>query len=227
MKHTIRALAVVGLVAGAALPASAQFGGLLGAAKPSASAGNIDQDVKSFLDKSATIEERLFQASTAIGMAYGSEVERAKLAELRGSVAKATDPKEAGAKRAEAIQTAQAIAQQAAASSDLEERTKTLSDAKKQLLAKGVTLFLSGALQAKDLIPTGQNVVSSAAANPMSLGKIVGVKDALPRLTNAVSFAADSAPKLVKALKGAKVKVAEVKSSAEAVPEISPAEFDA
>ncbi|MCK7499860.1 MAG: hypothetical protein MZW92_62830 [Comamonadaceae bacterium] len=69
--------------------------------------------------------------------------------------------------------------------------------------------------------------VRRAAANPMSLGKVVGVKDALPRLTNAVTFAADSAPKRVKALRGASVKVTEVKSSAEAVPEISPAELDA
>jgi hypothetical protein len=224
IRHSVLALAILACTA---LPAAAQLGGLLGGAKPAAASGNIDQDVKSFLDKSGAIEGTLLTASSAIADAYASEEERAKMASIRDAVGKATDPKEAAAKRAEGIQTAQAIAKRNAGAEDLNAKTNALSDNKKQLLAKGVALFLSGALQAKDLVPSGQGVVSSVSGNPMAIGKVMPVKDALPRLSNAVSFAAESTPKLIKALQGAKVKVVEPKSSTEKVAAISPEEFGA
>jgi hypothetical protein len=220
MKLSIRSLAVLAVIAGAAgttLPAAAQFGGLLGGAKPAAGSANLDQDVKSFLDKSSAIELRVANASVAIAKAYANDEEMARLVSMQEAAKKTTDPKEAGKIKMQVVETAQSIAQKMSNSTNIDDKTKALSAEKKQMLAKGVTLFLSGALQAKELVPTGQSLVSSAATNPMNLTKVAGVKDALPSLTNTVTIASDTIPKLVKALKGANVKVDEPKTSKDKV----------
>jgi hypothetical protein len=93
------------------------------------------------------------------------------------------------------------------ASTDLAERTKNLSAEKQTQVAVGVGNFLIGALQAKDLLPSGQSVMKGVSSNPMNIAKVIPVKDALPRLANAISLASDTIPQFVKVLQGANISV--------------------
>lgn len=208
----------IGLTVGATLvtsAANAQFGslgGLLGGSGDKAS-GNIDTDVKSFLDKSISIERTLNSAALAIVAAYANETDRAKMQGSLDEMKKTTDPKEAGAKFQAVSESTSAEMKKLTASADLNTQTQNLSESKKKQIAIGVGNFLFGALQAKDLVPSGQSVIKGASSNPMNITKVLPVKDALPRLANAMSLAADTIPQFVKVLQGANIKVPEVSSS--------------
>jgi len=206
----------IGFAVGATLlatTANAQFGslgGLLGGDKAS---GNIDTDVKNFLAKSVNIERTLNSAALAIVAAYANETDRAKLQGSLDEMKKTTDPKEAGAKFQEVSESTSAEMKKLTASSDLSAQTQNLSESKKKQIAVGVGNFLLGALQAKDLVPTGQTVMKGVSSNPMNIPKVIPVKDALPRLASAMSLAADTIPQFIKVLQGANIKVPEVSSS--------------
>lgn len=208
----------IGFAVGATLLAStanAQFGslgGMLGGGGDKAS-GNIDTDVKNFLAKSVNIERTLNSAALAIVAAYANEADRAKLQGSLDEMKKTTDPKEAGAKFQEVSESTSAEMKKLTASSDLSAQTQNLSESKKKQIAVGVGNFLLGALQAKDLVPTGQTVMKGVSSNPMNITKVIPVKDALPRLASAMSLAADTIPQFIKVLQGANIKVPEVSSS--------------
>lgn len=211
MKNTRRSL-VLGALTAVSVPAFAQFGGLLGAGK-SSGGGNFDADLKNFMDKSFRVEMTASKASLAIASAYATEEERAKLQSLFNDVSKQTDPKEAGAKFQAVKETADAKIKELAAAKSLENDTKNLSAEKQQLLAKGVSNYLLAVFQGKDVISSGQGLMSSVSSNPMNITKAVPAKDALSRLGSAASLAGSSIPKLIGALKGANVSVAEVSAS--------------
>jgi hypothetical protein len=210
-----RRILTVALLAAVAMPASAQLSGLLGGGSKSgnAASGDIDGNVKTFLDKSLRIETTLNKAALAIVAAYATEEERAQLQAQFDTVGKQTNPKEAGAVFQKTFESAESALKKLAASNDLAERTSKLSADKQAQVAKGLGNFLLGTLQAKDLAPTGQNVMQAAGANPMNLGKVLPVKDALPRLASAASLAGSTLPKLMQVIRGANVQVAEVSAS--------------
>lgn len=147
------------------------------------------------------------KGALAIVAAYASEENRAKYQSMFSDIGKQTDPKEAGAKFQAVQESTDAELKKLSESNDLEAKTKAMSAEKQKLLAMGVGNFLLAALQGKDLLPSGQSLVSAAASNPMDIPKVAPVKDALQRLGNAVSLAGASIPKLVNALKGANVSV--------------------
>ena len=102
----------ISLAAGASVVANlahAQLGlgSLLGGGSDKGS-GNIDTDVKSFLDKSINIEKTMYSAQLAIVAAYASEVDRAKMQGSLDEMKKTTDPKEAGAKFQEVSESSSA-----------------------------------------------------------------------------------------------------------------------
>jgi len=203
---------VVAAAAASATPAFAQFGGLGGmlGGKSSGGGGDVDSQVKAFLDKSIKIEVTVNKALLAITAAYSSDEDRAKKEEVLKSLGKQTDPKEAGAKFQEAYTSSEAETKKLAESNDLAEQTKKLSAKKQEQVAKGVVNFLLGALQAKDVVPMGQSVMQSVSSNPMAITKVIPIKDAVPRLTSAMSLAATTIPKFVNVLRGANIKVPEV-----------------
>jgi len=211
MKKTRRNI-VIGTLAAASVPAFAQFGGMLGGGK-SSGGGNFDADLKSFLDKSFSIEATASKAALAICSAFASEQKRAEFQTLFTDVGKQTDPKEAGATFQKVQETASAELKKLAESQDLESQTKNLSAEKQKLLAKGVGNFLIGVYKGKDIFSTGQSLMSSATSNPMNLTKAAPVKDALSRLGNAASLAAGAIPKFVKALQGANISVVTASAS--------------
>ena len=207
---------VVAMSVLASAPAHAQFGGLggmLGGKSGGGGGGDVDSQVKGFLDKSVSIETTLNKALLAIVAAYAKDEDRAKYQARFQELGKPTDPKEAGAKFQETYQSSEADAKKLASSADLETQTKQLTAEKQQQVAKGVLNFLLGAFQAKDVVPMGQNIMQSVSSNPMAIPKVVPVKDAIPRLTNAMSLAASTLPQFVKVLRGANIQVAEVSAS--------------
>lgn len=210
-RRNLSLLAIAACVAG---PAAAQFGalgGLVGGAK--SSGGDIDGDVSNFLKQSLRIESTINKAALAIVAAYQNEAERATSQAAFEQISKITDPKEAGAKFQSVSESTAAEMKKLSASGDLAERTKSLSAEKQQQIAKGVANFLLGVLQSKDLMSSGQSMLTTASSNPMNLAKIVPVKDALPRLGNAASLAGSTIPKFIDVLKGANVKVNEVSTA--------------
>jgi hypothetical protein len=207
---------VVGMGLVATTPVYAQFGGLgglVGGKSGGGGGGDVDGQVKGFLDKSINIETTLNKALLAIVAAYSKDEDRAKYQARFQELGKQTDPKEAGAKFQETYQSSEADAKKLASTADLELQTKQLTAEKQQQVSKGVVNFLLGALQAKDVIPMGQNIMQSVSANPMALPKVLPIKDAVPRLTNAISLAASTMPQFVKVLRGANIKVADVTAS--------------
>ena len=190
--------------------ALAQFGGFLGGNKGSSGSGDFDTGLANFMKTSLGVEKTALQGKFAILAAYASEENRAKFQSMYQNVGKQTNPNEAGATFQAAHESSEAEMKKLSESKDLGEQTKKLDEQKKKLLAVGVSNFLIGALQAKDLLTSGQSIISGAASNPMNLSKISPVKDAVSRLSNAVSLASDAIPKFVDALKGANVSVAPV-----------------
>jgi hypothetical protein len=206
---------VVAAAAYSAIPAFAQFGGLGGLVGKSggSSGGDVDGQVRAFLDKSIRIETTLNKSLLAITAAYAKDEERAKKQEVFNDLGKQTDPKEAGAKFQAAYTSNEAEVKKLSQSNDLAEQTEKLSAEKQQQVMKGVVNFLLGSLQAKDVVPMGQSIMQSVGANPLAIGKVVPVKDAVPRLTGAITLAGTTIPQFVKVLRGAKVSVPDVTGS--------------
>ena len=199
----------------AVTPAYAQFGGLgtLLGGMFSGGGGDVDSQVKGFLDLSFKIEMTCNKALLAIIAAYAKDEEREKYQARFQELSKVTDPKEAGARFQEIAASSEADAKKLAAESDLEGRTKQLTADKQKQVAKGVGNFLLGALLAKDVVPMGQGILQNLQSNLMALPKVVPVKDALPRLANAIVLAKSTVPQFVKVLRGANIEVPEVSAS--------------
>ena len=196
------------------VPAQAQFGGLgalTGAAKGGADAGgDVEGQVKGFIQKSNDINALIFTSLKTINAAYASDEEAAKIAEEIKAFNASTDPKERAAKVAEAQKTESAKLAELSKSADAQEKTKQLSKEKQQRVVASTANFLVAALRAAELSKSGQAIVQSVSANPMNIGKVIPVKDALPILVDAAKTSADVIPGFVKVLQGANLKVAKV-----------------
>ncbi len=199
-------------------PAFAQFGGMLGGGNRSSGGGNIDADISAFLGKSFNIEMTASKAYLAIAAAFASETKRAEFQTLFNDVGKQTNPQEAGAKFQQVRETTEAEIKRLSEEKDLGEKTKELSAEKQRSLARGVGNLLLAGLQAKDLVPIGQGIISGVGANPMAVTKLSPVKDAISRLQTAITMAGSSMPKLMTALSGANVSVAPASSSSKEEP---------
>lgn len=213
---TIRKALVVAACLMAANAANAQLGGLggmLGAAKPGASAGgDVSADVTAFVTKSAALSELAGVSVTAINSAFVSDE---KLEETRAQIKKIntlTDPNEKAAKYAELYKSQQAEAQSLLDSGEMEKRMGTLSSDKKKMIGKALLNFGIGSLQAVELTKNGQSLIQKASSNPMNLSKIVPVKDALPMLGKVASDAGSFFVGVAKVAKGANISVPAVKA---------------
>lgn len=215
MKKIASAL-LVSLLAFTALPAMAQFGGLgalAGAAKGGGDAGDVEGQVKAFIQKSNDINGLIFVSLKTINAAYASDEEAAKIAAEVKAFNASTDPKERAAKVAEAQKTDSAKLAELSKSADAQEKTKQLSKEKQQRVVASVGNFLIAALKAAELSKSGQTIVQSVAANPLSIGKVLPVKDALPILADAAKTSVDVIPGFIKVLQGANLQVAKVDAS--------------
>jgi hypothetical protein len=220
MKKMTIAVMATALSLGLSGTAMAQFGGLgsmMGGSKSNASSGNIDADVKGFLEKSHVVNKLSAIALVAISAAYDKDSDmagaQAKIAKLNS----VTDPKEQQALVAEVQKTEGAKVAQLAQASDLADQTKSLSQEKQKLVGAAVSNFLIAGLRATELGKSGQGIVQGAAGNPMAITKIVPVKDALPLLGDAAGNATKVMPKFVDVLRGANVDVPKVTADSKEV----------
>jgi hypothetical protein len=220
MKKINTALLAVTLTFGASTSAMAQLGGLgnlMGGSKAVASTGNLDADVQGFLGKSTVINRLSAIALVAISSAYDKDADvagaQAKISKLNS----VTDPKEQQALVAEVQKTEGAKVAQLAQASNLAEQTKSLTQEKQKLVGTAVSNFLIAGLRAVDLTKSGQGIVQGAASNPMSITKIVPVKDALPLLGDAAGNATKIMPKFVDVLRGANIDVPKVTADSKEV----------
>lgn len=211
MKKIVSTL-LASLLAFSSVPAMAQFGGLgaLSGAAKGGDAGDVDGQVKGFVQKSNDINGLVFTSLKTINAAYASDEEAAKIAEEVKAFNASTDPKERAAKVAEAQKTEGAKLAELTKSADAQEKTKNLSKEKQQRVLASVSNFMVAALRAAELSKSGQSIVQSVSANPMSIGKVLPVKDALPILADAAKTSADVIPGFIKVLQGANLKVAKV-----------------
>lgn len=217
MKKIVSVIAC-GFLALSASTAFAQFGGLGGMAKGGGGGGgDIDGQVKGFMEKSNEINGLVFTALKAINAAYATDEEAQKIAEEVKAFNAITDPKERAAKVAEAQKTESAKLQELAKSADAVEKTKKLSKDKQKQVTNSVGNFLIAALRATELTKSGQSIVQGVASNPMNIGKVAPVKDALPILANAASTSTQVIPGFIKVLQGANV--AAPKVTAESKPQ--------
>ncbi len=193
-------------------PAHAQLKDLLpgGGAKKGGGGGDIGAQVKSFIDRSTSINSLAVKALLTINAAYSSDEDIKKAQAQIQAIDAATDPKEKEAKMNAVRKTETAKANDLIKSNDLQEKTKNLSKEKQKLIASSVGNFLIAALQASELSTDGQNIIQGASANPMDLPKIAPVKDAIPLLSEAVSVSTKVIPGFVKVLQGANVEVPKV-----------------
>lgn len=215
--HAIMIAAAVSF--GAATPAMAQLGGLLGAAKggPATGSGNVEADVKTFTEKSSVVNKYAAQALVAISAAYSSDEERANAQAKLEKLNATTDPKEQNALVAEINKTEGAKVAQLAESKDLGDKTKNLDKEKQKMVGAAVANYMIAGARAVDLTKSGQGMMQSAASNPLTLPKLANVKDALPLLGDAATNAAKVLPKFVDVLRGAKVEVPKVSADSKPV----------
>ncbi|MCC2971177.1 hypothetical protein [Massilia sp. IC2-476] len=218
--NMIRKAIVVAACLMAAGAANAQLGGLgsmlAGAKSPVASGGDIGADVGTFVAKSAALGELAGQSVTAINAAFASDQEiegkRAKLADIK----KITDPAEKAAKFAELYKSEQAAAQTLLDSGEMEKRIGSLSSDKKKMIGQALLNFGIGGLQAVDLTKTGQSLIAKASANPLSLPKLIPVKDSLPVLGKVVTDSGSFLVGVLKVAKGANIAVQPATASSKA-----------
>lgn len=207
-----------GLLALSASSAFAQFGGLGGMVKGGGGGGgDVEGQVKGFMEKSTEINKLVFTSLKAINAAYATDEEAQKIAEEIKAFNAITDPKESAAKVAEAQKTESAKLEELTKSKDAVDKTKKLSKDKQKQVANSVGNFLIAALRAAELTKSGQSIVQGVASNPMSIGKVAPVKDALPILADAASTSTKVIPSFIKVLQGANV--AAPKVTAESKPQ--------
>jgi hypothetical protein len=208
----------------AASAAHAQLGGLgsmLGGVKnavPSANAGgDIATEVATFVSKSGALSTIASNSVTAINAAFSSDEDIAKKRASLLAINQVTDPKEKEAKKAALYESESAEAKRRLDSGDMEKQIGSLDAAKKKMIGDALLNFGIGSLQAVDLTRTGQSLLTKAGANPMNIGKILPVKDALPLLGKVASDSGGFLVGVAKLAKGANISVPAVKADSKPV----------
>ncbi|TFW01528.1 hypothetical protein E4K72_14215 [Oxalobacteraceae bacterium OM1] len=205
----------------AANGAYAQFGGfgkLAGGSSDSASASSdVSADVNAFVTKSAALSTLTASAVTAINAAFSSEEQLASKRATLADIAKITDPKEKGAKLAALYESESAEAKRRLESGDMEKQIGGLDADKKKQIGSALLNFAIGALQAVDLSKSGQNMMQKASGNPMTITKLMPVKDALPLLGKVASDSTGFIAGVMKLAKGANIAVPAVTVSSKPV----------
>lgn len=171
--------------------------------KGSASSGNIEADVASFIAKSAEMRDVAYISMTTIVAAYADDTELAKMKAEDEALLKQTDTKENNALKLTIIKSRAAKMAELEKQNDIGDKTKALSAEKQKKVAKGLFSFGIAALNAPGLIDKGQKIISGASlTNAM---KILPVKDSLPMLADFVKYGSGTIGGFAKILKGANV----------------------
>ena len=153
-------------------------------------------DPDGFLAKATKSETLVNKSADQLFALVASKEELAKVEALRAELAKATSTEEKNAIMQKIQSTEMAVLGQAKADKELVARAAALDDKKKKQGQDALYNFALGTKLAADLVPEGQNLVSSMKSNPMMATKVGSVLDAV----NKIGGIATGGAKVVSAL---------------------------
>ncbi len=195
MKKQVLAIVVASALAGLALPASAQFGSLMGALGGGSSAG-AEISPQEFIKSAQAAEKLMNNSVTLLAVSLASKEQAADLESQRKAASAITDPAEKKAKFTELHKSEAAAVNEAVSNANTEANIKKMDSQQRESLIAGAHNFMLALLQDKALLEQGKGLVTSLAANPMNISKVGGVKDSISSLTNQVSAASSIAGKM-------------------------------
>ncbi|MDN4058204.1 hypothetical protein QPK31_08160 [Massilia sp. YIM B02769] len=149
-----------------------------------ASSGNVDADIKSFLQTADEARQLTGQSALSLGQALLTKTEM-EAAEAALAAANAiADPKEKEAAKAKVVTDVQAQLAKVDFDAAAKELAKANDKKKNALVGNSMFNFVLGLLKDKELASRGSALASSAASNPMLLAKAGQVKDVLSSLSS-------------------------------------------
>ena len=149
-----------------------------------ASSGNVDADIKSFLQTADEARQLTGQSALSLGQALLTKTEM-EAAEAALAAANAiADPKEKEAAKAKVVTDVQAQLAKVDFDAAAKELAKANDKKKNALVGNAMFNFALGLLKDKELANRGSALASSAASNPMLLAKAGEVKDVLGSLSS-------------------------------------------
>ena len=215
MKKIVHAVVVAACLMGAGA-AQAQFGGLGGMLGKKSAGGDIGAEVGSFVQQSQALSLLAGNSVTAINAAFASDEQRKSKAAELDAINKLTNVDEQKARMAKLYESESVETKRLLDSGEMKQRMATLDSAKKKQIGDALMNFGIGGLQAVVLTKTGQSLIQKAAADPMSLPKLMPVKDSLPLLGKVATDAGGFMVGVMKVAKGANIEVREVTASSKA-----------
>lgn len=209
--NSLRKFLIISVTLASATVAHAQFGGLGGMlGGGGGSGGDVSADVSAFLAKSRVLSALASNSVTAINAAFDSELVAAQKGAALDAINKLPESSEKEAKKAALYESGSAEAKRRLESGEMEKAIGSLSEAKKKQVSGALLNFGIAALQAVDLSKTGQSIITKASANPMSIPKVIPVKDAIPLLSKVLSDAGGLFAGVIKLANGANISVQKI-----------------
>ncbi len=194
MRFKTISLALALALAGVGAAQAQGFGGLAGKlpgipGRSAAPAGDVDAQVAAFNEDATEIRAAVFFSVEQILAAVGTKEQIAKVRVNLDASNKVTNPKELGSLQGAVLKTEMQQAQEALNAKDATEKLEKMSPEMRAKVGKSMLALGIAALRMPNTIKTGQGIVQGAAANPMSIPKVIPVKDGL-------AMFADILPKL-------------------------------
>ena len=181
------------------LPKIPGLGG--GAAANSAPAVDVD----GFMIKASDTNMMFQQSALLLASFLGEKATVAALNTKLQSIQTIADPKEKSAQM-----KALYVEQESVIKATLDDKTKAteqlsqIQGEQRERVISAAFNFALGVIQAKDLVPSGQNAIASLQLNPMQATKLIGLKNTVSDLTGIVGSsvtALTTVPSLFKAAK--------------------------
>ena len=162
-------------------------------------------DVDGFMVK-ASETNMLFQQSALLLTAFlGDKAKTAELQTKLNAIQTIADPKERAAQMNATFSASKLVVEETL--NNTTQAAENLNQAQgdqRQKIINAAFNFALGVIQAKDLVPSGQNAIASIQSNPMQAAKLVGLKNTVGDLTGIVgnsTLALTTVPSLFKQAK--------------------------
>jgi len=150
----------------------------------SAGSGNVEADIKAFLQTADEARTLTGQSAFSLGQALLTKTEMEAAAAALAAANAITDPKEKEVAKAKVMTDVQAQLAKVDFDAAAKELAKANDKKKNALIGNSMFNFVLGLLKDKELASRGSALASSVASNPMLLSKAGEVKDVLSSLSS-------------------------------------------
>jgi len=181
-----------------------------------ASSGNLDNDIKAFLQTADEAHGLTSKSVLVLGQALLTKEEMQENDDKLAAANKITDDKEREAAKAKVEEELQAKLSKVNYEAKAAELAKENDKKKNAQVSASLYNFVLGMLKDKDLAVRGSSLMSSVAANPMQIGKVSKVKDVVASLSGQMGNMGKIATGLQKM--SSTIKSAPLPTSASAAP---------